>query len=718
VSWVLAVDFGTSNTAAAFADDGGAPLVLEFDVEEKRHLPSVVVADAGGNLLTGKAATRQASAYPERTERVPKRALAAGDKVVLGGRGFEAAELAGAVLRKVFDEAVRIHGGAAPDAVILTHPARWGEPPLGRLREAAALAGIAAPVRLLSEPEAAAWFYAPPVPGHTVAVFDLGGGTLDTAVLRASADGFALAGQPGGDAELGGEDFDEALLGWVTDRAAERDQAAWAEFAGDGPRARRDRALLRADVTTAKETLSDHLTYDVPVPGFPEGIRVTRADLDSVISAAVDQAVAEARRTIDAAGADPGALTAVYLTGGSSRVPLIAQRLAAALDVLPRLEGDLKAVVVLGALRAYAAGSVRADGHRRGEPRPAATAQPAAPSAAGPVAFSHVRTLDGTAGAYNRTTVNPFAHVAWSPDGSHLAVIADQQLQIWSMGTGRRIKVFAWRIWSPLTAVGWAPDGSKIATGQLNSGKVKIWTLDGALRQVDVQGIASVASVAWNRAGDLIAVGDVGGDICVIDSGSGGMRAFHRGSADRSAPGEHQSHAKWWVPPLAWRPQPGSGRDLLAFGSMDSRVRGLVPGEGVSELLRLGSPPLALSWSPDGNQLAVSEGPSVTMWRQQTGGKRDLALSSHASAWFRMVQWTGDGRSLAAFGRDLTGYNPIRAMTLWDAATGAEISSWNLNDAGEAKFEPCRGIALSPAGARVARVWQQRPPEIWEVSGI
>ena len=99
--------------------------------------------------------------------------------------------------------------------------------------EAAALAGIAGPVHLVSEPEAAAWFYAPPVVGQTVAVFDLGGGTLDTAVLRATSErGFALVGQPGGDGDLGGEDFDEALLGWVADRAAERDREAWAEFAG------------------------------------------------------------------------------------------------------------------------------------------------------------------------------------------------------------------------------------------------------------------------------------------------------------------------------------------------------------------------------------------------------------------------------------------------------------------------------------------------------
>ena len=82
---------------------------------------------------------------------------------------------------------------------------------------------------------------------------------------------------------------------------------------------------------------------------------VRRADLEEVIADLVDRAAAEGRRTIDARRVDRPALTAVYLTGGSSRVQLVSQRLAGALGLLPRLEGDLKAVVVLGALKAHAA---------------------------------------------------------------------------------------------------------------------------------------------------------------------------------------------------------------------------------------------------------------------------------------------------------------------------------------------------------------------------
>jgi molecular chaperone DnaK (HSP70) len=277
VGWVLAVDFGTLNTTAAFAVDGGVPQLLQ--VENSQYLPSVVVADGEGNLLTGKAAARQAMVYPERAERVPKRALVAGGEAVLGGRAFPAVALAGAVLGKVYAEAVRFHGGPPPGTVVLTHPARWAEPVRQRLRAAAVLAGMPDPV-LVAEPEAAAWFYSPPVAGQLVAVFDLGGGTLDTAVLKADGGSFAVAGPPGGDGELGGEDFDELLLAWVAGQARERDAGLWAEVL-EGPRSARDRAHLRADVTAGKESLSEHAAYEVPVPGYPEGIRVRRADLGS-----------------------------------------------------------------------------------------------------------------------------------------------------------------------------------------------------------------------------------------------------------------------------------------------------------------------------------------------------------------------------------------------------------------------------------------------------
>jgi molecular chaperone DnaK (HSP70) len=134
--WVLAIDFGTSNTTAAHGAVGGTPAILQ--VENSQYLPSMVVADGDGQLLTGRAATQQAAVFPERTARVPKQALASGNEAVLGGLGVPATDLVGAVLGRAYQEAVRFHDGVHPSQVVLTYPVRWSQAPLARLTAAAA----------------------------------------------------------------------------------------------------------------------------------------------------------------------------------------------------------------------------------------------------------------------------------------------------------------------------------------------------------------------------------------------------------------------------------------------------------------------------------------------------------------------------------------------------------------------------------------------------
>lgn len=160
-----------------------------------------------------------------------------------------------------------------------------------------------------------------------------------------------MAGPPGGDASLGGEDFDELFLARVSDLARSRDLAEWTElFDGQASRSRRELARLRADVTTAKEALSEIRGYDLAVAGFAEAFRLTRGELEELIEPAVDSATAEMLRTITAAALSPDELTGLFLTGGSSRIPLIAVRLTEKLGVQTRLGNDPKAVVALGAL--------------------------------------------------------------------------------------------------------------------------------------------------------------------------------------------------------------------------------------------------------------------------------------------------------------------------------------------------------------------------------
>jgi tetratricopeptide (TPR) repeat protein/actin-like ATPase involved in cell morphogenesis len=439
--WSLGIDFGTSFTTGAMVTGDGPPTLVEID--NSRYLPSVVVIDRDGHAMTGLKAKRQSAVFPERAERVPKRALVAGSSVILGDGEVPVTTLVAAVLGRVYGEAVRFQDGTPPESVVLTHPARWGPAPLQRLREAASAARIEAPV-FLPEPVAAAWWFAAPSAGGAsratgepanglVAVFDFGGGTLDTAVLREVNGEFAIAGPPGGDADLGGEDLDELLLGMVSDLARARDGAAWEEvFAGTTSRARRDMAQLRTEVTAAKEELSEARSYDLVVPGFAEEFRLTRPEVEELFGPALDKAVAEMHATITAAGAEPESLSGLYLTGGSSRMPLVADRLAASLEVRPRMRDDPKTAVVLGALTWLTRGRTPSVPAPAQAPRagtgPAAGTSGAPGGAAAALARAEALLaayeVEGLEPAYREAVrLNPDSATAWSGLGVALAIL-------------------------------------------------------------------------------------------------------------------------------------------------------------------------------------------------------------------------------------------------------------------------------------------------------
>jgi Hsp70 protein len=380
--WLLAIDFGTTNTTAAVAAaDGSGATVLE--IENSRYLPSVVYRDDTGQLITGKSAVRQAVTFPERAERVPKRALAAAGHVVLGEATVPVTDLVAAVLRRVYSEATRFAGGQPPSTTVLTCPARWEQTQRDRLLTAARTAGITDPV-LVAEPVAAAWWYARPAPGRTVAVFDFGGGTLDTAVLTSSEAGYLIAGPPGGDANLGGEDFDDLLLQHVSELARQRDPGLWAEqFDAGHTRAQRDLALLRTDITTAKEALSEYLVTDVAVVGYADPFRLTRAEFEDLVRPPVERGTAALRQTVTDAGLTSAGIDAVYLAGGSSRIPAVAASVAEVMGKVPEMRDDPKTVVALGALTAATAPAAAVPGPgpdddpgQRGSTAPLPLAQP------------------------------------------------------------------------------------------------------------------------------------------------------------------------------------------------------------------------------------------------------------------------------------------------------------------------------------------------------
>ncbi|MFE7563898.1 Hsp70 family protein [Kitasatospora sp. NPDC057500] len=354
--WSLAIDFGTCFTTAAVRVEAGVAAAVE--IENSRYLPSLVCLDDDGRLLTGRSAVQLAAQWPERAEQHPKRALLRQSAVLLDDREVATVDLAAAVLTRVVGEARAKRGGAAAGRVVLTHPADWSPGDLERLIEAAGRAGVDAP-ELLPEPVAAARFHAADaqeagdVEGggdRPIAVYDLGGGTVDIAVLRREADGFravAVAGNP----DFGGRDLDQALFELLRDRALDLDPEPWRRLWADpAPAAAHQRAQLAREVTLAKESLSETGTVYLAVPGYPDRFVVQGGEYREAVVPALAASVALLERTVARAGLTPAGLGAVVLCGAASRTPPVADLVGAWLGRSPDLAADPKAAVALGAL--------------------------------------------------------------------------------------------------------------------------------------------------------------------------------------------------------------------------------------------------------------------------------------------------------------------------------------------------------------------------------
>ena len=193
MSYGLGIDVGTTFTAAAVSR-GGRVTSVELS-SHGASVPSVLFFGADGSVQVGDAAVRRAVQEPERVAREFKRRVGDPAPLIIGGSPYSADGLVARLLSWVVD-AVSAREGGRPSRVCLTHPASWGPYKRDLMRQAAQRAGIA-PVTLLTEPEAAAADYAATERvevGSTVAVYDLGGGTFDAAVLRKTPTGFEILG--------------------------------------------------------------------------------------------------------------------------------------------------------------------------------------------------------------------------------------------------------------------------------------------------------------------------------------------------------------------------------------------------------------------------------------------------------------------------------------------------------------------------------------------
>jgi actin-like ATPase involved in cell morphogenesis len=355
VSYQLGIDLGTTYSAAAVFRDGAATI---FSLGSRgAAIPSVVLLRADGAILTGDAAERRAMSEPERVVREFKRRLGDTTPIIVGGSPHTAEELAAHLLASIY-EAVRAREGGDPSKIVITHPANWGTYKRELLERAVAMAKLdTSLVSYLTEPEAAALSYAAQErieTGEIVAVYDLGGGTFDAAILERTPDGFSVLGKPEGVERLGGIDFDAAIFSHVADSLG----PALTELNHDDPAALAAVARLRLDCVEAKEALSADTDATVPVllPNLQTELRITRREFEALIRPSLLDSIEAMQRAVRSAGLDMADVTRVLLVGGSSRIPLISLLVTSELGRPVAVDAHPKHAIALGA--AFAASGI------------------------------------------------------------------------------------------------------------------------------------------------------------------------------------------------------------------------------------------------------------------------------------------------------------------------------------------------------------------------
>ncbi|MGL2535546.1 molecular chaperone DnaK [Helicobacter pylori] len=366
---VIGIDLGTTNSAMAVYEGNEAKIIA--NKEGKNTTPSIVAFTDKGEILVGESAKRQAVTNPEKTiysikrimglmfnedkakeaeKRLPYKIVDRNGAcaIEISGKVYTPQEISAKILMKLKEDAESYLGESVTEAVI-TVPAYFNDSQRKATKEAGTIAGLNV-LRIINEPTSAALAYGlDKKESEKIMVYDLGGGTFDVTVLE-TGDNVVEVLATGGDAFLGGDDFDNRVIDFL---ASEFKSETGIEIKNDVMALQR----LKEAAENAKKELSSAMETEINLPFItadatgPKHLvkKLTRAKFESLTEELVEETISKIESVIKDAGLTKNEISEVVMVGGSTRIPKVQERVKAFINKELNKSVNPDEVVAVGA---------------------------------------------------------------------------------------------------------------------------------------------------------------------------------------------------------------------------------------------------------------------------------------------------------------------------------------------------------------------------------
>ena len=324
MSKIIGIDLGTTNSCVAIMEGGEASVIANS--EGSRTTPSVVGFAKDGERLVGQVAKRQAVANASRTVSSIKRHMGEDYKVTIDDKSYSPQEISAMILSKLKADAESYIGEKVTQAVI-TVPAYFSDSQRQATKDAGKIAGLDV-LRIINEPTAAALAYGLDKgenKGQKVLIYDLGGGTFDVSILEIE-DGVFEVLSTNGDTRLGGDDFDNVIIGYILDEFKKAEGIDLSKDKATMQRIKEAAEKAKIDLSGVTKT-NINLPFITMVDGVPKHIDMdlTRAKFDALTADLVNRTLIPLKKALADADLQPSDLSKVILVGGSTRIPAVVE---------------------------------------------------------------------------------------------------------------------------------------------------------------------------------------------------------------------------------------------------------------------------------------------------------------------------------------------------------------------------------------------------------